>query len=625
MKLVFGLLLFGLASFGAETASLLNGTPQEKATLAQMLGAAKDASAVDTLAKAALNQDPVVAYAAADALGAVGTDKAADALLKAWGSGSQGALANGMLKCAEARRAAGDAARARMLYEACREKGPVAHKAAALRGLASLEPQPAAAVKPAVQALLRDESELVRLTGIHAAVRDADEAALPLLFDMTFKPGEEGRAATLALAAMSAKGTDAFLYGEMAKEGPERVKAIGLLAARGQPELVLRLCDAELYAVSGANAAAGDAFRTGVRQETFAQALAFAFGPLPSVQRGPLASALASVAQQLPDQARVMREIGDLLAKTEVSSRADMLGLLAGIQTEGARDLLATQAKSDDVELRKAVVRVFSKWSTPLAVPPLLTLAKQDSDRGVKILATRGLLSLVQKPDVGAKSEKLALLAEVAAAAERMEEKKSVYEIVKSIGGKDADAFRKQLAEACGITNVQERAVAAVNAGGGAVGAFEADTGFSGGSAFAVKLEADTTGATDAAPEEVYQSCRFKDMTYTFGGLKAGQVYRLRLHFAETFHERAGGRIFDVSVNGQPVLADYDILAKAGKRMKAVTETVEATADAAGKLAVAFKTKRDQALVNGLELLAPGADSRGQGTEAGGQKPADVK
>jgi type 1 glutamine amidotransferase len=66
-----------------------------------------------------------------------------------------------------------------------------------------------------------------------------------------------------------------------------------------------------------------------------------------------------------------------------------------------------------------------------------------------------------------------------------------------------------------------------------------------------------------------------------------------------------------VLVNGKAALADYDIFAKTGKKMKAVTERAEVTADAAGKLVVVFKTKRDHALVSGLELLE---------TEAGGQR-----
>lgn len=43
--------------------------------------------------------------------------------MKAWASGSPAALANGSLRCAEARREAKDTARARKLSAACREEG----------------------------------------------------------------------------------------------------------------------------------------------------------------------------------------------------------------------------------------------------------------------------------------------------------------------------------------------------------------------------------------------------------------------------------------------------------------------------------------------------------------------
>jgi type 1 glutamine amidotransferase/HEAT repeat protein len=615
------LLAAGLVFAGCWVAgaSEFGGTPQERVAAIQAAGYAKDASAVDALAKAALDADPAVAYAAAEALGAVGTEKAAESLLKAWASGSPATLANGLLRCAEARREVKDTARARTLYTACHEKGTTAQQAVAALGLAALDPLNA---KPAPRTLelLRDEAEWTRLTGIHAAVRDADAATLPLLFELSMKPDESGRAATLALAAMAADGTAAFLYEEMKKTGPERLKTIELLSARGQPDLVQRLCDVSLYALAGVNAAAGGAFRTCVRQENFAQALAFVFGPLPSQQRDPLVSALASAAQQLPDQSRVMSDMGNQFAKTEAASKADLLGLLAGLQTEGARGLLVAQAKSDDVELRKAVVRVFAKWSSPLAVAPLLTIAKQDSERSVKILATRGLLALLQKSKLVEKKEQLALLAELAAVAERAEEKIAVYNIVKTMGGKEADTLRLQLAEACGATDAGERVVKAVNVGGPAVGVFEADSGFVGGHTFSVNLEADVSDAVGAAPEEVYQTSRYGEMSYTFNGLKAGQAYVLRMHFAEPFHSKPG-RVCDVLVNGKAALADYDIFAKTGKKMKAVTERAEVTADAAGKLVVVFKTKRDHALVSGLEVLEAGgqrAEVRGRKTEAGG-------
>jgi type 1 glutamine amidotransferase len=196
---------------------------------------------------------------------------------------------------------------------------------------------------------------------------------------------------------------------------------------------------------------------------------------------------------------------------------------------------------------------------------------------------------------------------------------------VKTEGGKEAAALSKQLAEACGIEEKNERVIKAVNAGGPAVGVFAAESGFTGGKKYAVKLEADVSDTVDEAPEEVYQTCRFgDDLAMLFEGLQAGRTYVLRLHFAEPYFDQPA-RMCDVLVNGKAVLTDYDIIVKTGRKMKAVTERAEVTADAAGRIEVVFKTKRDHALVSGLELL----ERVGPGTSAGavtsGKQKADVK
>ena len=44
----------------------------------------------------------------------------------------------------------------------------------------------------------------------------------------------------------------------------------------------------------------------------------------------------------------------------------------------------------------------------------------------------------------------------------------------------------------------------------------------------------------------------------------ATQTYTLVLHFAELYFDEAGGRVFTVLVNGEGVLADFDIFFDAG-------------------------------------------------------------
>src|SRR5262249_14557020 len=86
-----------------------------------------------------------------------------------------------------------------------------------------------------------------------------------------------------------------------------------------------------------------------------------------------------------------------------------------------------------------------------------------------------------------------------------------------------------------------------------------------------------------------------------------GASYTVRLHFAEIYWGSAGQRLFNVAINGTPVLSNFDILATAGGKDKALVESFTATADSQGKGTIQVTTVKDNALVNGIEGLTPRA------------------
>ncbi|MCL1921721.1 MAG: ThuA domain-containing protein [Kiritimatiellaeota bacterium] len=471
------------------------------------------------------------------------------------------------------------------------------------RIIVALTPHAARAdVKQALRSALTHEGELVRVVAARAAVMARDPLALPVLFDLCSSRGEDGRCAALAMAVLTTEGADAFLFERMKQEGAARAKAIELLAARGNPMLVTRLCDASLYTERGVSQAAAGAFRACLREAHFAEAMAFVFGSLSAEQREPLVAALGSVVQQLPDQARVVDEVSACAEKVAAEARAGVLGLLAGIQTEKACGVLVRFGKTEDVELRKAVVRTFAKWNSPLALMPLVHSAGNDADAGVKVLALRSALAMMEKPGVASTDEKLKALTVLAEVAERKEERKMLLATLKSLPSAEAAALRLALTERFDIQD-NEVPVASVNIGGKEVGTFTSDARVQGGNVYAVNNPIDVSGAADAAPEAVYQSSRFQNMTCRFDSLKPNAPYLLRLHFAELYHQSAGQRICDVIANGVKVLENYDIVERAGKGLKAITETRSVTSDTEGKILVEFKTVRDHVLVNGVELL----------------------
>jgi hypothetical protein len=142
-----------------------------------------------------------------------------------------------------------------------------------------------------------------------------------------------------------------------------------------------------------------------------------------------------------------------------------------------------------------------------------------------------------------------------------------------------------------------------INSGGSAASPFTADSNFTGGSTAAVTHAIDTSGVTNPAPQAVYQDNRYGNFTYAFPGLTAGASYTVRLHFAEEYWTTAGSRTFNVTINGNQVLTNFDILAAAGAEYKAVVEQFTATASSTGTITIQFTTVKDNAQVNGIEIL----------------------
>ena len=149
-----------------------------------------------------------------------------------------------------------------------------------------------------------------------------------------------------------------------------------------------------------------------------------------------------------------------------------------------------------------------------------------------------------------------------------------------------------------------------IDSGGGAAGPFAADADFTGGNTYSTAAAIDTSGVTNPAPQAVYQTERYGNFTYTVPGLTPGASYTVRLHFAEIYWNSAGQRLFNVAINGAAVLSNFDIYAAAGGKDKAVVEQFTATADAQGRITIAYTTVKDNAKSSGIEILPTSAARR---------------
>lgn len=145
-----------------------------------------------------------------------------------------------------------------------------------------------------------------------------------------------------------------------------------------------------------------------------------------------------------------------------------------------------------------------------------------------------------------------------------------------------------------GITN-------RINCGGPGVQAWAADRGCLAGTTAISKKRIANAGAV---PPKVYQSWRVGGkLTYNFRDISNG-VYRVRLHFAELLYTKAGERLFKVIIEGNTVTPKLDIVARTGRRYRALRLTYTVTVmDDNGLQISGVGLDGANAVFNGIEII----------------------
>jgi uncharacterized repeat protein (TIGR03806 family) len=160
------------------------------------------------------------------------------------------------------------------------------------------------------------------------------------------------------------------------------------------------------------------------------------------------------------------------------------------------------------------------------------------------------------------------------------------------------------------------RLIRAINAGGPAVSSYIQDSNFSGGKVISTSASS-LKSVSAGVPSAVYRTSRNGNFSYVFTGLLPSAYHRVNLLFAETSMDRAGKRRFDVFINEQLRLNDFDIFVAAGGRGKSVTKALIFKTDATGKAVIRFASVVAEARLQGLALYQQSAvtisDSDGDG------------
>ncbi len=148
--------------------------------------------------------------------------------------------------------------------------------------------------------------------------------------------------------------------------------------------------------------------------------------------------------------------------------------------------------------------------------------------------------------------------------------------------------------------------VIAINANGPAIAGTDwiADTDYIGGGSENPDGNTITipSGMANAAPQAVYNTMRNGTPTYAIPNLTPGASYIVDLHFNEDYFTTPGQRVFDVAINGTPVLSNFDIEAAAGGAHIANIQSFNETADNTGTITIAITSVKNNPLISGIEI-----------------------
>ena len=259
------------------------------------------------------------------------------------------------------------------------------------------------------------------------------------------------------------------------------------------------------------------------------------------------------------------------------------------------------------VPAQSVTLLVIPAKTPPPPAPPRLSANAGNNQAGLSWTALAGVASYNVKRSLksGGPYTTLATVQSTNWYADKTATNGTTYYYVVSANYLGAELSNSNEASATPSVNV----IYQINAGGNALCTYSADAYYSGGGfPFSTSSDIDLSGATNPAPSAAYQSVRANygqgDIIYTLPNLTPGKAYTVRLQFEEMSYINVGDRIFNVSINGKQVLANFDQLAAAGGRLKAVIKEFTVTADGNGNITLGFQTVKICANIAAIEVIA---------------------
>ncbi len=273
---------------------------------------------------------------------------------------------------------------------------------------------------PTHERLTKSSSPALRAAAVRALAQIGRPASVPLLIELV-TDGDEGvmAAARSALVGFPESGADAPLVRALGVAKSTAFVALADVAAQrrtlGSVPVLLRAAEDTDSSIAGA------AYRALGELASAADLEAMADG----LQRtGDLAAgeaALVAVCARQSDPSACADRLLTALARAVGEPKVALLRVLGSVGGTKALDAVRAAVSDADAPTRSAALRVLCEWPDTEALPDLVSLARAATDSSQRIMAIRGALRLTASPALS-QEEKHRRLSELMPLVERKDE-----------------------------------------------------------------------------------------------------------------------------------------------------------------------------------------------------------
>lgn len=316
-----------------------------------------------------------------------------------------------------------------------------------------------------VAALIDDENEAVRIAAIAALGAIGNSSNIKTLVALSLTKGDIAKAATDSLARLSADGVGDALA-TLATTGlltETRTRAVEVLGARGDVKARPALLAAIKDDASGVRKAALKGLETLGSPEDLRPLLALVTGDANASDRSGAEGAIIAIARDAEDTDTAAKPVIAALGKAKSDKAEALLRILGKLGSKKAGDTVRKQLASKDTEMRKIAARAMGEWPNAEPVDELLTLAEEDKDAVVRVLALRSAVKLTGKQSSRKPPATVDLYKRALPLATEAAEKRSVLAGVAKVKHASAKALAETLADDEEVAAEARKAVEAID------------------------------------------------------------------------------------------------------------------------------------------------------------------